>query len=79
MAHKEEHLAELLKLAPDERLEVANALLDSLDDESAAADWENAWAAELTRRLEGLQSGERRTISADEVFAEARERFPTGS
>jgi putative addiction module component (TIGR02574 family) len=75
VAHKEEHLAALLALTPDERLEAANALLDSLDADSAAPDWETRWAEELQRRLAGLQDGTRQPVAAADVFAEARSRL----
>ncbi|HUH00552.1 MAG TPA: addiction module protein [Kofleriaceae bacterium] len=75
MAHKEEHLAALLDLTPDERLEAANILLDSLDAESGDPEWETRWAEELQRRLAGLQDGSRQPAAAAEVFAEARSRL----
>jgi len=68
-------LAELLRLSPHERLEAANELLDSLDADSADPDWEAAWAKELRKRLDGLASGERDAIAAEEVFAHARARL----
>jgi putative addiction module component (TIGR02574 family) len=71
VAHKEQHLAELLKLPATERLEAGNALLDSLDDDDDP-EWEAAWSRELTRRLAGLQDGSRKAIDAATVLAEAR-------
>lgn len=79
MAHKDKHLAALLELSPDERLDVANALLDSLDADSADEDWEAAWATELNRRLDGLMNGTRRAVPASDVFANARARLDSSS
>jgi len=75
VAQKEHHLAALLKLTPGERLEAANALLDSLDADSADPEWEARWAEELQRRLEGLEDGSRKPVAATDVFADARSRL----
>jgi putative addiction module component (TIGR02574 family) len=75
VAHKERHLAELLKLPADERLEAANALFDSLDADSDSADWEQIWTAELNARLAGLLDGSRQAVPARDVLAEARARL----
>ena len=71
MALKTEQLAALLELPEEERVEVANALFDSVDDDEEPA-WETAWADELRVRLEGLRSGARKPVPASEVFARVR-------
>ena len=49
-------LAEALELEAHERAEVAAELIASLDDE-ADEDVENAWAAEISRRMVALDAG----------------------
>lgn len=39
-------------------------------------EWEKAWAAETRRRVKDLDEGRTRAISAEEVFAKLRARFP---
>ena len=72
---KNTHLAELLKLPPVERLEAANSLLDSLQDDLDNPDWEEIWSHELKRRLAGLQDGSRQPVPSETVFANARRRL----
>jgi putative addiction module component (TIGR02574 family) len=76
MARAHEHLAQLLVLSAEERIEVANALLDSVEGEEEAG-WEEAWADELRRRVKGLQDGSRRAIDADTARARVAERLRT--
>jgi putative addiction module component (TIGR02574 family) len=52
-----ELLAEVLELPPRERAEVAARILDSLD-EGSDSDVDEAWARELERRAEAVDSGE---------------------
>ena len=63
-------LLELLALPANERSEVAEALLISLEEEHDV-DADHAWAEEITRRVEANEPG----IAADAVFAEARQRI----
>jgi putative addiction module component (TIGR02574 family) len=67
------YVDELLKLPADERSQLAEALLVSLEDEPQEdpADVEAAWAAELERRIEENAPG----IPAETVFAEGRTRL----
>lgn len=67
------HIDELLKLPADERSEVAEALLLSLEDESEEdpVEVEAAWAVELERRIEENVPG----IPAETVIAEGRARL----
>lgn len=63
-------------LTMEERAALASHLLSALDEEPeddpalVAAEWE----AEIERRRIGMESGERPTIPADEVFRKLRER-----
>ena len=66
---------EALLLPPDQRLSLAQRLLDSVDLEpqpGAAA----AWELEIARRIQRLDSGESQPIPAAEVFARLRQIAP---
>lgn len=66
-----QHLDELLKLPAEERSEVAEALLASLEAEPPEPDVERAWAEELRRRAADDAPG----IPAETVFAAIRARL----
>jgi putative addiction module component (TIGR02574 family) len=59
-----------LKLDPTEREQIANELLESIDD-SSDAELSPAWEAEIQRRLRRIEAGEATFVSGDEVFAKA--------
>ncbi len=69
--------AELLDLPSKERARLAHRLIASLEaePEQDSAEVERAWEEEIKRRLEEYRSGAVQTISASEVFAEARSRL----
>jgi putative addiction module component (TIGR02574 family) len=73
-SHAEQILQSALSLNPDDRVEIAESLILSLDEERAA-DIEAAWAAEIKRRLESIDRGEVKLIPADEVMRSMRERL----
>ena len=54
-------LEEALKLTTDERAEVAEQLIASLD-EASDTDVEQAWQEEVQRRLQQIERGEMKTI-----------------
>jgi len=56
------------ELPPDERAELAGLLLDSLEDRPGAAA-EQAWAAEIERRMAEYRAGRVKTLSWQEVRA----------
>jgi len=58
-------------LSPQERAQLAEMLLESLREESLA-DIEAAWEREIEERVAAYDRGELQSISAEEVFAEAR-------
>jgi putative addiction module component (TIGR02574 family) len=60
-----------LKLDPAERVHVAEALWDSVDEE-ATEDVERLWREELARRRRKIEAGEAQFFSVDEVKAEAQ-------
>jgi len=60
-----------LKLPPEARGALASCLLDSLHDDTVDSDAESAWAAEIARRVEDLDSGRVKTVP----WAEARQQI----
>lgn len=63
-------LEEAKKLPPDERHELAQALLDSLKSEPASLSPE--WTAEVGSRIAQLERGEVKAVPWDEVEARIR-------
>jgi len=59
-------LAEALRLAEDERAELAAEILASLDG-PADPDAEEAWAEEIRRRIDSIESGTAKLEPWDEV------------
>lgn len=73
MIHSVEQLeAELLLLPVAERARLAERLISSLDEEALA---EEAWSAEVQRRLIAFDAGDALSFDAAEVIAEARGRL----
>ena len=66
--------AEALRLAPEERAELASELLVSLDDLSES-ETEGLWLEEAERRDAALDNRSAKAIPADEVFSSARARL----
>jgi putative addiction module component (TIGR02574 family) len=64
-------LEEALKLTANERAEVAERLIASLD-EVPDADVEQAWQEEVQRRLRQIDRGEVKTIPWEEVQRQLR-------
>ena len=73
-SHAEQILQSALSLTPDDRVEIAENLILSLDEERAAT-IEAAWAAEIKRRIESIDNGEVQLIPADEVMRGMRDRL----
>ena len=63
--------AAALELPPDERAELAQKLLLSLDDPSES-ELAEAWLSEAERRARELDRGEVQAIDAEEVRRKAR-------
>ena len=61
--------AEALKLASSERAAFAQVLLASIDED---ADIENAWAAEVERRVAEVESRAVRVVPISEALAKIR-------
>lgn len=68
----EELKREVLKLPHHQRARLARELIESLDED---AEIEQAWYDEAERRLLELEEGKMEGVSAEEVFASARERL----
>lgn len=66
---------EALVLPPEQRLQLARRLLDSVDLEPEPGA-ESAWEAEIARRIERFDSGASQTVPASEVFARLRRTAP---
>ena len=61
------------RLSPAERADLAYFLLASLAVEDGV---EEAWQAEIARRVAQIRSGQAAGRPIDEVLAELRERYP---
>jgi putative addiction module component (TIGR02574 family) len=61
--------AEALKLTAEERIQLADRLIASLFGDP---DNENAWAAEVERRVEAIEDGRAKLVPAAESIARAR-------
>jgi putative addiction module component (TIGR02574 family) len=64
-------LGTALALPPDERAWLAAELIASLD-QSEDKDVEAAWASEIERRIDEIESGEAETVSWEEARARIR-------
>lgn len=64
---REELEGQARELPREDRARLAEALIQSLDDE---AEVERAWEEEIRRRLEELRNGTVETIPVEEVLAE---------
>jgi putative addiction module component (TIGR02574 family) len=65
----EQIAAEAMQLSPEQRADLADKLLLSVDTPDAVA---AAWAAEIERRIAQLDKGEVETIPFEDVIAEQR-------
>ena len=66
---------QLRTLPCQERAELAQFLLHSLDEDDAPEEVAAAWAAELDRRADEILGGQVVGIPAEEVFRELREKY----
>ena len=62
--------AEAMKLTPEERARLADRLIASLSDD---AEIEEAWAAEVERRIAEIEAGRAPVLPAAEAIARARD------
>ena len=68
----DELTADAMKLPLRDRVQLAQRLVSTIDDE-VESDTEALWFAEAERRLEELRSGKVQGIPAEDVFRSARE------
>ena len=66
----EELSRKALSLSPEERVQLAEALLATVQEVDAEV--EAAWDEEIRRRIAEIDSGTAKLIPAEEVFAELR-------
>lgn len=64
----------LTALPPADRAEIAQRLIESLDD-PADPDWDSAWEVELKKRAERMKSGAVQGIPFDDVMATLRQKY----
>jgi len=62
--------AEAMKLTPEERARLADRLIASLSDNTEI---EEAWAAEVERRIAEIEAGRAPVVPAAEAIARARD------
>ena len=62
--------AEAMKLTAEERARLADRLIASLSED---ADIEEAWAAEVERRIAEIEAGRARVVPAADAIARARD------
>ncbi len=60
-----------LSLSPDERIELAETLLTSVDG-FASPEIETVWRDEVSRRVDEIEMGQAKLIPADKVHRKAR-------
>jgi putative addiction module component (TIGR02574 family) len=72
--HAEQILQSALSLPYDERVEIAESLIWSLD-EKEAMELEAAWAQEIKRRLDSIDRGEAKMIPWEDAIRSMRERL----
>ena len=60
------------RLAPEERIELVQRIMQSVDPTQPAVD--AAWLAEAKERIAAYERGEVETFDADEVLAELRKK-----
>ena len=61
-------------LSPEDRAELADFLIESLDEEREEG-WDEAWNAELTRRLREIEEGKVVGVPAEQVIARLRAKY----
>jgi hypothetical protein len=67
-----------LELPPNQRLTLARILLDvSEPDQDFSPEVETAWEQEIERRMKAVKSGDARSKSAEQAFAELDRRYPS--
>lgn len=71
-----ELLAKAMQLTSHQRGLLIDRLVETLDDEPADAEAEEAWAQEIKRRIDDIRSGKVKLIPGEEVLRELAQDFP---
>ena len=64
-----------LSLSIQQRAILARVLISSMDKENFQLDIDNAWEAELEKRIQDICFGKVKGVPAAEVFAKLREKY----
>lgn len=75
MRNADSILKDALELPIEERIRIALELMESVDDRPSHPDAEEAWVAEVNRRIVALEAGTAKTMSAKDAIARARQRL----
>lgn len=67
--------AEVLNLPPQERSQLFDRLLESLEPVALDPDWERAWEQEMDQREADIAAGRAQWVSGDDVIAGLRARL----
>ena len=71
-----EHITEeALALSEEQRAQLAHRLLQSLDPAKDAREVEEAWEAEIARRVQRVEEGTATGRPAEDVFRDIRARY----
>jgi len=76
--HARQVLEEALRLARSERAELAATLLRSLDDVAFGPpdeDYDEAWSAEIQRRVQEIDEGKAKLVDGDQALADLRSKY----
>jgi len=73
---REEVLAQAMQLSSRDRGRLIDELMESLDNEAADPDLEEAWAQEIKRRIEDIRAGRVKLIPGEQVLRELAQDFP---
>ena len=68
-------LRELMKFTPEQRLELAERLLDSVPPSGGDPEVEQAWNEEISRRVKEAIEDRIKPIPADEVHARMEQKY----
>ena len=71
-----EVLDKALALSTHERGMLIDRLVESLDDGPAGEGVEEAWAAEIKRRVDEIRSGKVKLVPGEQVLREMADEFP---
>lgn len=71
----DEIMRELMKFTPQQRVELAERLIESVPPFSDDPELEREWNEEIARRVDEIDEGRVKLIPAEEVHAEIKEKL----